>query len=175
MSKQGVVGIALNVDYEKALKQMVSDFNQALTQISNKAEKIEYAGDVEKQIKNIKGELKGFSDEFKAEFEKINNQQIDSGNFKKFETEVTQNFENIEKKFANVNAKIHELKNQLKLLDGSDFATGMKKQFDDLAQTVLKTMGGLEGILDLTKISGGSSGIKIDDSSLKKYRIARAT
>ena len=39
-NKNGVVGIALNVDYEKALKQMVTGFNQALTQtgrLSSKA------------------------------------------------------------------------------------------------------------------------------------------
>ena len=98
MPKQGVVGIALNVDYDKALKEMVSGFNQALTQISNRAKKIEYAGDVKEQIKGIKGEIKGFSDEFRAELKKINDQQIDSSGFKKFEADVTERFENIEKK-----------------------------------------------------------------------------
>ena len=169
-NKNGVVSIGLNLDYDKVLKQMVTDFDQALTQISNKAQKTEYAAGIEKQVGEIRSELKGFSDDFRAELDKINNQKIDSSNFEKFESNISKKFESIEKKFAGVNTKIHDLKSQLDLLDGSDFATNMKNRFEDLSQTILQTLKGLEGIVDLTKISGKSSAINVDESSLKKYK-----
>ena len=156
MPKQGFVSIGLNIDYQKALQQMVSDFNQALTRISNEANKTQYAANIEKQIGALKGEIKGFSDQFRSEFEKIKNQQIDSSNFKNLETQVTKNLEGIEKKFANVNTKINGLKTQLGMLDDSDFAAGMKKKFDDVTQNVLSTYKGLKQILDLSKSQPGA-------------------
>lgn len=174
MPKQGVVGIALNVDYEKALKQMVTGFNQALTQISNEAKKIEYAGDVKEQIKGIKGELKGFSEEFRAELKKINGQQIDSGSFKKFEAEVTERFENIEKKFANINTKIHGLKTQLGLLEGSDTASKMKAQFDDWRTSIVNTYQELQKVVDLVDANKTQdmTGVNVKDiqEQVKIYR-----
>lgn len=173
-NKNGVVGIALNVDYEKALKEMVSGFNQALTQISNEAKKIEYAGDVKEQIKGIKGELKGFSDEFRAELKKINGQQIDSGSFKKFETEVTERFENIEKKFASINTKIHGLKTQLGLLEGSDTASKMKAQFDDWRTSIVNTYQELQKVVDLVDANKTQdmTGVNVKDiqEQVKIYR-----
>ncbi len=174
MPKQGVVGIALNVDYEKALKQMVTGFNQALTQISNEAKKIEYAGDVKEQIKGIKGELKGFSEEFRAELKKINGQQIDSGSFKKFEAEVTERFENIEKKFASINTKIHGLKTQLGLLEGSDTASKMKAQFDDWRTSIVNTYQELQKVVDLVDANKTQdmTGVNVKDiqEQVKIYR-----
>ena len=156
MPKQGLVSIALNVDYQKSLQQMTNDFNKALTQISNEAKKTNYTVDIEKQIGALKAEIKGFSDQFRSEFEKIKNQQIDSSNFKNLETQVTKNLEGIEKKFASVNTKIHGLKTQLGMLDGSDFASGMKKKFDDVTRSVLSTYKGLNQILDLSKSQPGA-------------------
>ena len=174
MPKQGVVGIALNVDYDKALKEMVSGFNQALTQISNRAKKIEYAGDVKEQIKGIKGEIKGFSDEFRAELKKINDQQIDSSGFKKFEADVTERFENIEKKFASINTKIQGLKTQLGLLEGSDTASKMKDQFDDWRKSIVNTYQELQKVVDLvdTNKSQDMVGVNVKDiqEQLKIYR-----
>ena len=151
MAGQGFVGIGLKIDYEKSLQQMTNDFNKALTQISNEAKKTNYTANVEKQIGALKGEIKGFSDEFRQEFERINNQKIDSSNFEAFQTKVTQEFEKIEGKFASINTKIHGLREQLKLLDGSDFATGMKKQFEDVRRNVMNTYNGLKQILELNK------------------------
>ena len=142
MARQGVVSIGLNVDYQKALQQMTSDFNKALTQISNESRKSSYAVDMQTQIAAVKSEIKGLSDEFRSEFQKINSQQINSDNFNEFKAKVTKDFDDIGKKFASVNTKIHDLRKQLGLLDGSDFATGMKKQFDDIAQSVLNTYKG---------------------------------
>ena len=173
-NKNGVVGIGLNIDYEKALKQMVSGFNQALTQISNEAKKIEYTGDVKEQIKGIKGEIKGFSDEFRAELKKINDQQIDGDSFKKFESEVTKRFEKIETKFANINTKIKDLKEQLGLLEGSDTASKMKAQFDDWRQSIVNTYQELSKVIDLVETNKmqETTGVNVKDiqEQLKIYR-----
>ena len=170
MAGQGVIGIALNIDYQKALQQMTNDFNRALTQISNESKKNSYAADMKTQIEAVKSEVKGLSDEFRSEFQKINSQQINSDNFNEFKTKVTKDFDDIEKKFASVNTKIYNLRKQLGLLDGSDFATGMKKQFDDISQSVLNTYKGLEEIVGLTKVSNKSPVVKLDESTIGEYK-----
>ena len=172
-NKNGVVSIGLNVDYQKSLQEMTNDFKAKLTALSNEAKKVNFSKDIADQLDNINKRIDGITSEFKGMFDNLNTQKIDSSNFEKYQVEITKRFEKIGESISDVATKISGLEERLGMLDGSDFATSMKRQFDELSQSVLSTYQGLEKVLDLTKVSSGTFG-NINTSALKEYRTTLA-
>ena len=69
-NKGGVVSIGLNVDYQKALQQMMSDFKSKLSTISNEAKKLDFSKDLTKQIGAVDEKIERISNDFKAMFDR---------------------------------------------------------------------------------------------------------
>lgn len=169
-NKSGVVSIGLNVDYQKALQQMMNDFKSKLSTISNEAKKLDFSKDMTKQIGAVDEKIERISSDFKAMFDEINNQKIDASKFEGYQTKVTKEFEKIEKSINGVVAEISALDEKVGMLSGVDIASSMKKQFDELKESVLDTYQGLEKIFDLTKTSSNSPSVKFDKSALDEYK-----
>ena len=169
-NKSGVVSIGLNVDYQKALQQMMNDFKAKLSTISNEAKKLDFSKDIAKQIGAVDDKIERISSDFKTMFDEINNQKLDASKFEQYQTKITKDFEKVEKSISNVVSQISALDEKVGMLSGADFASSMKAQFDDLRESVLSTYQGLEKVFDLTKSS--PSGLKggIDSSALKDYK-----
>ena len=165
-NKSGVVSIGLNVDYQKALQQMMNDFKSKLSTISNEAKKLDFSKDMTKQIGAVDEKIERISSDFKAMFDEINSQKLDASKFEAYQLRITKDFEKVEKSIAGVVSEISALDEKVGMLSGADFASNMKAQFDDLRESVLSTYQGLEKIFDLTKSS--SSGL--DSSALKDYK-----
>ena len=165
-NKSGVVSIGLNVDYQKALQQMMNDFKSKLSTISNEAKKLDFSKDLTKQIGAVDEKIERISSDFKAMFDEINNQKLDSSKFESYQLRITKDFEKVEKSIAGVVSEISALDEKVGMLSGADFASGMKAQFDDLRESVLSTYQGLEKIFDLTKSSSSGLG----SSALKDYK-----
>ena len=169
MPKQGVVSIGLNVDYQKALQQMMNDFKSKLSTISNEAKKLDFSKDLTKQIGAVDEKIERISNDFKAMFDEINGQKLDSSKFEQYQTKITKDFDKVEKSISNVVSQISALDEKVGMLSGADFASSMKAQFDELRESVLSTYQGLEKVFDLTKSSSGFKG-GIDSSALKDYK-----
>ena len=169
-NKSGVVSIGLNVDYQKALQQMMSDFKSKLSTISNEAKKLDFSKDLTKQIGAVDKKIERISNDFKAMFDEINGQKLDASKFEQYQTKITKDFDKVEKSISNVVSQISALDEKVGMLSGADFASSMKAQFDELRESVLSTYQGLEKIFDLTKSS--SSGLKggIGSEALKDYK-----
>ena len=161
MANNPRIDIGVKVDYKDVLEQMRSDFKKELTEISNQSKKTKFDSDIKKQLTEIKNSVSETFDYFEKKFD----QKIDTETFKTLETDVTTKLESMRTKISNFVSDVNE---KIGMIDGSDFASGMKKQFDDVQQTITQTLKGLEGIIDLTKVSGKSPAI--DESSLKKYK-----
>ena len=170
MPKQGVVSIGLNVDYQKSLNQMMNDFKAKLSTISNEAKKLDFSKDITKQIGAVDEKIERISSDFRAMFDEINSQKLDASKFEAYQLRITKDFEKVEKSISVVVSEISALDEKIGMLSGADFASSMKKQFDDLRESVLSTYQGLEKVFDLTKSS--PSGLKggIDSSALKDYK-----
>lgn len=169
-NKNGVVSIALNVDYQKSLQQMVSDFKVRMSMISNEAKKLDFSKDMAKQIGAVDEKIERISNEFKSMFDEINNSKLDASKFEQYQTKVSKDFEKIEKSISGIISQISTLDEKLGMLSGADFASSMKKQFDDLKEEILGTYEGLEKIFDLTKMSNKSPVVNFDKTSLDEYK-----
>ena len=168
-NKSGVVSIGLNVDYQKALQQMMNDFKSKLSTISNEAKKLDFSKDLTKQIGTVDEKIERISSDFKAMFDEINGQKLDASKFEQYQTKITKDFDKVEKSISNVVSQISALDEKVGMLSGADFASSMKAQFDELRESVLSTYQGLEKVFDLTKSSSGFKG-GIDSSALKDYK-----
>ena len=169
-NKSGVVSIGLNVDYQKTLQQMVNDFKSKLSTISNEAKKLDFSMDLTKQIGAVDEKIERISSDFKAMFDEINGQKLDASKFEQYQAKITKDFDKVEKSISNVVSQISALNEKVGMLSGADFASAMKKQFDDLRESVLSTYQGLEQVFGLTKMTGSSPSINIDKSSLDEYK-----
>ena len=169
-NKNGVVSIGLNVDYQKSLQEMTSAFKSKLTEISKESKKLQISKDVEEQIGILSKRIDGISTEFRAMFDDINNQKIDASKFEAYQAKVTKEFEKIEKSISGVVTEISALDEKVGMLSGADIASSMKKQFDELKESVLDTYQGLEKVFELTKTSSNSPAVKFDKSTLDEYK-----
>lgn len=170
MPKQGVVSIGLNVDYQKSLQQMMNDFKAKLSTISNEAKKLSFSADMTKQIGAVDEKIERISSDFRTMFNEINNQKLDAAKFSSYQTKITEDFKKVENSILGVTSEISALNEKVGMLSGADFASSIKKQFDDLRTSVLSTYEGLEKVFDLTKASNGSPVGKIDKSTLDEYK-----
>ena len=171
MPKQnGVVNIGLNIDYQKALQEMVSNFKSELTAISNAATKANIDKDIVAQIDNINKKINGISGEFKQMFDEISNQTINANSFEKYQADVTKKFAKIKESIYNTTAKIEGLKERIGALENSEFATKMKAQFDEISQSVLGTYNELRNVVEITKEIGSAPSAKLSESMAKDYK-----
>ncbi len=166
--QQGIVGIGLKVDYEKALQQMNGDFQKALTKISNNAKKIGFDADIKSQIKQVNDDMAAMSENFKRKFEEINSQTINAENFEKYQEKVSKSFSEIKASISGITDQIADLNQKVGLLDGADTAAKMKAQFDEWSQSILATQKELKQVVDITKSMGGSP--KLSESSTKDFK-----
>ena len=168
-NKNGVVSIGLNIDYQKALQQMMNDFKAKLSTISNEAKRLDFSKDLTQQIGAVDEKIERISSDFKTMFDDINNQKLDASKFEAYQLRITKDFEKVEKSISGVISEISALDEKVGMLSGADFASSMKAQFDELRESVLSTYQGLEKVFDLTKSSSGFKG-GIDSSTLKDYK-----
>ena len=168
-NKNGVVSIGLNIDYQKALQQMMNDFKAKLSTISNEAKRLDFSKDLTQQIGAVDEKIERISSDFKTMFDDINNQKLNASKFESYQLRITKDFEKVEKSISGVISEISALDEKVGMLSGADFASSMKAQFDELRESVLSTYQGLEKVFDLTKSSSGFKG-GIDSSALKDYK-----
>lgn len=162
--------IGVQVKYKEILDQMVKDFKQSLTQISNNAKKSEFAVDVEKQIKAISEDIVTMSKSFEKSFEEINSKTINTDNFEKYQQKVSKKFDEMRTSVSGVADQITALKEQIGGLEASDIAEKMKKQFDDYCQSILNTYNELKKVVDITKTVGSIPTNKLNEASAKDYK-----
>lgn len=165
----GFVSIGLNIDYQKSLEKMMNDFKSKLTQISNESKKIGFSKDMAEQIGGVNKRIDEVSENVNKVFKEINETKIDATNFEKYQTEITKKFDKINSSISEVTDRIVGLEEKLGMLSGSDFATNMKKQFDDLSRGVLETYNGLKQIIDITKTSAKGGLDKGMAESIERY------
>ena len=67
-NKNGVVSIGLDIDYQKSLQQMVNDFKNKMTAITNEVKKTKFSKDLTEQIDTINKRIDGISDSFDKTF-----------------------------------------------------------------------------------------------------------
>lgn len=173
-SNKGVVSIGLNVDYQKSLQEMTNAFKTKLTELSNEFKKVGFAKDVTQQFDAVYKKIDSVSSELKAMFSSINNGKLDASQFEQYQIKITKEFGKIEKSISNLTGQISSLDDKFKMLDGSDFASGIKKQFDDLRDSVLGVYEDLSKVVDFAKTSSSSSFGGIDVASLDKYKSSLA-
>lgn len=166
--QEGIVGIGLRVDYEKALQQMNSDFQKALTKISNSAKKIDFDANIKSQIEQVNDDMAAMSENFKKKFEEINSQTINAENFEKYQEKVSKSFSEIKESISGITKQIADLNQKVGLLDGADTAAKMKAQFDEWSQSILATQKELKQVVDITKSMGGAP--KLSESSVKDFK-----
>ena len=172
-NKNGVVNIGLNVDYQKSLQEMTKAFTSELTKLSNAAQKLKFSKDLTDQIGAVSAKLDGVTDEFRAMFDELNSNKLDASKFTTYQDKVTKEFSKIETSISSITSQISAMDEKIGMLSGADIASGMKKQFDDLKDSLLSTYQGLEKVFDLAKSSSGLSGA-IDSSVLKDYKATLA-
>ena len=170
MAKQGgVVNIGLQItDYEKSIENMVGSFRQAMTQISNNMKKTDWSSKMESDIGELNKRIDSIPNEFKKMINEINSQKLNASNFNEYQNDVTKRFEAMSLKISGVENDIKSLNKRLGQLDGTNVASKMSKQFEDLRDNILSTCGGLEQVLGLIEASGSGGGkSKLGDSLIK--------
>lgn len=170
MPKQGLVNIGLNVDYQKSLQEMTKAFTSELTKLSNAARKLKFSKDITDQIGAVSEKVDGVAGEFRAMFDALNNNKLDASKFTAYQDKITKEFSKIETSISSITSQVSALDEKIGMLSGADIAGAMKKQFDDLKDSVLSTYQGLEKVFDLAKSSSSGLGGAIDSSALKDYK-----
>ena len=89
MSKQGIVSIGLNVDYQKSLQKMTNAFTSELTKLSNEAKKLKFSKDITDQINSVSQKVDGVTSEFRAMFDEFNNNKLDASKFIAYQDRIT--------------------------------------------------------------------------------------
>ena len=172
-NKNGVVSIGLNVDYQKSLQEMTKAFTSELTKLSNAAQKLKFSKDLTDQIGAVSAKVDGVTEEFRAMFDELNSNKLDASRFTAYQDKITKEFSKIETSISGITSQISAMDEKIGMLSGADIASGMKKQFDELKDSLLSTYQGLEKVFDLAKSSSGLSGA-IDSSALKDYKATLA-
>ena len=174
MSKQGVVSIGLNVDYQKSLREMTSAFTSELTKLSNEAKKLKFSKDITDQINAVSQKVDSVTSEFRTMFDEFNNNKLDASKFTTYQDRITKEFSKIETSISGITSQISAMDEKIGMLSGADIASGIKKQFDDLKDSLLSTYQGLEKVFDLAKSSSSRLSGAIDSSALKDYKATLA-
>ena len=164
------IDIAVQVQYKEILDQMTKEFKQNLTEISNHAKKAKIDADIREQIKQIKSDIATMSKDFKNSFEEINTQTINTKNFEEYQNKVSNEFDKMKESISGVAGEISTLRQEVGMLDGTDFVSNAKKQFDELFASVKNTHKELGQVLDFTKSSS-----MIDSNVIKQADTYRRT
>ena len=173
-NNKGVVSIGLNVDYQKSLQEMTNAFKTKLTELSNEFKKVGFAKDVTQQFDAVYKKIDNVSNELKTMFSTINDGKLDASQFEQYQIKITKEFGKIETSILNLTGQISSLDDKFKMLDGSNFASGIKKQFDNLRDSVLGVYEDLSKVVDFAKTNSSSSFSGIDVVSLNKYKSSLA-
>ena len=173
-NKNGVVNIGLNVDYQKSLQEMTRAFTSELTKLSNAAQKLKFSKDLTDQIGAVSAKVDDITDEFRAMFDALNSNKLDASKFTAYQDKITKEFSKIETSISGITSQISAMDEKIGTLSGADIASGMKKQFDDLKDSLLSTYQGLEKVFGLAKSSSSGLSGAIDSSALKDYKATLA-
>ena len=173
-NKNGVVSIGLNVDYQKSLQEMTKAFTSELTKLSNATQKLKFSKDLTDQISVVSAKVDGVTDEFRAMFDELNSNKLDASKFTAYQDKITKEFSKIETSISSITSQISAMDEKIGMLSGADIASGIKKQFDDLKDSLLSTYQGLEKVFDLAKSSSSGLNGAIDSSALKDYKATLA-
>ena len=164
------IDIGVQVDYKDMLKQMKADFKQSLAEISNNAKKSKFAADIEEQIKQINDDIAKMSKSFEKSFDEINNQTINTKTFEEYQNKVSKKFGEMKDSISGVADRIDDLQKKVGMLDGSGVASKMKKEFDDLSQSVLSTYNELVKAVEITKTMGDATTGKLSGNLEEDYK-----
>ena len=159
MANNPRIDIGIRVDYKDVLEQMKSSFKKELTEISNHAKKTSFDADIEKKLKQIDDKVDSTFGNFEKKFDELSNQTIKTENFEKYQKKVSKMFDDVRSSISGAVGDIAKLRDEIKMLSGADFASSMKKQFEDLCQDVKKTHNELLQILDMAQSPSGDSAI----------------
>lgn len=170
MANNPRIDIGVRVDYKDMLEQMKSNFKKELTEISNHAKKTSFDADIEKKLKQIDAKVDSTFENFEKRFDDLSNQTVSTDNFEKYQKEATSALAAVKKSVTLVTNDISNLRDEVGMLSGADFVSDMKKQFDEMRDSMLGTCEALGQLLDLAKTSGNTSVSGIDKSTLDEYK-----
>ncbi len=170
MANNPRIDIGVRVDYKDVLEQMKSSFKKELTEISNHAKKTSFDADIEKKLKQIDAKVDSTFGHFEKKFDELSNQTVSADNFEKYQKEVAGALASVKRSITIVKEDMVGLRTEVGMLSGADFASDMKKQFDEIRDSLLGTCEALGHLLDLT--SSSSDGLKsgVSSSVLKDYK-----
>ena len=173
MANNPRIDIGIRVDYKDVLEQMKSSFKKELTEISNHARKTSFDADIEKKLKQIDTKVDSTFGNFEKRFDELSNQTITVDNFEKYQKEATDALASVKRSVTIVKEEIAGLRTEVGMLSGADFASDIKRQFDEMKDSLLGTCQALGQMIDLARASSGVKG-GIDASALKDYKATLA-
>lgn len=169
MANNPHIDIGVRVDYKDVLEQMKSSFKKELTEISNHAKKTSFDANIEKELNRIDDKVDSVFGGLEKRIDELGNQTVSADNFEKYQREATNALAAVKKSVTNVTTDIANLRTEVGMLSGADFASDIRKQFDEMRDSMMGTCQALKDMLDLTKPLSGQN-IGLNSSELKDYK-----
>ena len=170
MANNPRIDIGVRVDYKDVLNEMKSEFKKELTEISNHAQKTSFDANIEKKLKRIDDKVDSVFGGLEKRLDELSNQTISTDNFEKFQKEVKDSIASVKRSITGVTKDISGLRTEVGMISGADFASDMKKQFDEVRDSMLGTCEALGQLLDLKNSSSAGLNGGVNSSTLKNYK-----
>lgn len=169
---KGIVSIGLNVDYQKSLQEMTKAFKDKLSSLSDEFKNLNISKDVNEQFDAVYKKIDSVSEEFKSMISLINDEKLDAANFEKFQKKVNVQFGKIDDSIKGLTGRISDLDVKIGILNGVDIASGIKKEFDDLRESITGSYQDLIQVVNIVdKINDNKVSDIVDVSAVKQAHI----